>query len=223
MERVERGVSKMEPKRNATDVLHAANEILQTAQWGLADLCGSDPRRRLSGLRNVIIWERAVTNVLQTLRSAVGEQVFNDWYEPEQAEMQEDELLQYFYKLRSEILKEGKLHTSPSMYIKRLNTSDLQPVMQNPPPGAQDFFVGDQVGGSGWVVKLADGTTEKYYVELPPEVQSQITTTLHFANPPQSHLGAPLQDTSVEALAQHYLAYLTDLVDRARKQFASVT
>jgi hypothetical protein len=211
---------RSESRRAAAAILNDAAETLQTAQWGLTDLTGTDPRRRVPGLRNIIVFGRAVTNVLQNLRSAVGAQTFNDWYLPVQEEMRNDELLRYFYKLRSEILKEGSLQTTTSMYIEHLDISELRPLMEQRPAGAKDFFIGDQLGGSGWEVELPDGTTSKYYVDLP---QHMLTTTLHFPDPPQNHRGAPLQDTSVEALAKHYLDYLADLINQAVNRFAKST
>ena len=77
----------------------------------------------------LVVFGRAVANVLQNLPSTVGVEAFNEWYEPIQTQMREDLLLRFFYRLRSEILKQGTLHTSTSIYISHLNTSDLQPLM----------------------------------------------------------------------------------------------
>jgi hypothetical protein len=63
----------------------------------------------MPGLRNLIVFGRAVTNILQNLRSVVGAKTFDEWYMPLQEEMRDDELLKYFYELRTEILKEGSL------------------------------------------------------------------------------------------------------------------
>ena len=109
---------------------------------------------------------RAVTNVLQNLRSVVGTQVFDEWYGPLQEEMRNDELLRYFYQLRSEILKEGTLQTFNSMHMS-FNSRDLQPILQNPPPGAKGFFIGDQLNGGGWEVELPDGSTSNTTLRFP--------------------------------------------------------
>jgi hypothetical protein len=207
-------------ERTVASVLDDAAQTLQTAEWGLADLTGVDPRRRMSGLRNLVVFGRAVTNVLQNLRTVVGVQGFNEWYEPWQEKMRKDELLRYFYQLRTEILKEGVLQTATSVHIANLNTRDLLPAMQNPLPGAKGFFIGDQLNGSGWEVELPDGSITKYYVMLPDGVQSQITMRFHFANAPRAHGGQPLQDSSVEQLAQLYITYLQNLLAEARAQFS---
>ena len=77
--------------------------------------------------------------------------------------------------------------------------------------------MGDQLGGHGWEIELPDGTVEKYYVELPDAVKA--STSLHFSDAPSTHLGEQLQDTSIEALAQHYVEYLRGLVKKAHERF----
>jgi hypothetical protein len=210
----------MSEKRSTADILRRAQETLETAEWGLADFTGADPRRRIPGLRNLVVFGRAVTNVLQALRSVVGRDAFDTWYAPVQTEMREDQLLRFFYELRSEILKEGSTgSTYGAFHIETLNTDDLQPVLQNPPPGAKSFFMGDQLGGNGWIVELPDGTTAKYYIQLPPEIAENVSMTHHFANPPSSHKDRPLSDTSINALATLYVEYLRHLVADAREHF----
>ena len=47
-------------------------------QIRLAGLQSTDPRTRIDSVRNVIVFGRAVTNVLQNLRSTEG--MFDEWY-----------------------------------------------------------------------------------------------------------------------------------------------
>jgi len=60
----------------------------------------------MSGLRNLVVFGRSVTFVLQNLRHSVGREEFDAWYEPLQAKMREDELLRYLTTLGNAILKE---------------------------------------------------------------------------------------------------------------------
>ncbi len=205
--------------RTTLDILNDTQRTLRTAQFGLEDLEGSNPEKRMPGLFNLVVFGRAVTNVLQNLRSTVGKATFDEWYTPFQNEMSNDELLKYFYQLRSEILKEGSVRTQNSVHIKKLDSSDLAPLLANPLQGVKGFFVGDRLGGSGWELELSDGTVVHYYVQLPENVQSNITTNFHFMNPPQDHAGETLTDTSVETLASHYIAYLEGLVSKAVAPF----
>ncbi len=56
--------------------------------------------------RLLVEFGRAVTNVLQNIRTYDRDR-FDRWYEPIQKQMASDPLLKHFYKIRSEILKEG--------------------------------------------------------------------------------------------------------------------
>jgi hypothetical protein len=183
-------------RSEAAAVLLKTREILATARRGLDDLVGDDPSRRLVGIRNVAVFGRSVTFVLQNLRSTVPDDGFDRWYLPKEEAMRADPLLGYFVNLRNEILKRGGPTPRASHHIEYLNLDDLAPLMANPPPGARRFFVGDTLGGSGWEVELPDGSLESYYVQLPDAVRME--SWLHFTDPPNEHLGVPLTDTSVQ-------------------------
>lgn len=202
--------------RTAEATLANAKAILATAERGLEDLSSDEISARLPGLHNVVVFGRAVTNVLQGLRSSVGEE-FDRWYGPKQEEMRNDKLLQHFYKMRSEVLKEGVVRTRVGVQIDYLNTSELQPLMANPPEGATAFFIGDQLGGSGWTVELPDGTFTKFYVKLPEELRLQIS--FHLDKPIRRHLGRRPDDQSAAGLSRLYIDYLRNLVSEAEARF----
>jgi hypothetical protein len=182
---------------------------------GLADLSSGDPNRRVAGLHNVVVFGRAVTNVLQNLRST--EPDFDAWYAPHLAEMEGDPLLKYLYTLRSDILKKGVLPVGVSTYIRQLRFPQDAARLGPPPPNARGFFIGDSLGGSGWEVELADGRTEKYYAKLPADVGA---TTLHLPDAPVMHMGQPLKGNDVTTIGRAYVAYLRKLVTDAEQQFA---
>lgn len=77
-------------------------QTLETARFGLDSLRTQTGAGKLAGLRNLIVFGRAVTNVLQTLRGT--EPAFDEWYKPRRDEMASDPLLKYFYTLRSQVL-----------------------------------------------------------------------------------------------------------------------
>ena len=156
--------------RETDDVLRKARGVYDMARAGLADLLGPDPKRRTPGFWNAATFGRNVTFVLQNLRSidAAG---FDVWYTVRQDAMRADPLLQYFKKLRTVIEKRGGPETGSSVHIEYMSTDDLAPLMANPPLNARSFFIGDQLGGSGWGIEMPDGTTERYYVALPESVR----------------------------------------------------
>jgi hypothetical protein len=201
------------PKRETAEILRDAQETLKTAFVGLRDLIEGPPPRKTSGLRNVIVFGRAFTNVLQGLRST--EPGFETWYKEYVDEMKNDPLMLYFYQLRSLILKKGILETGVRAYVKRLFPGDMAR-FGPPPPFAKAFFIGDELGGTGWEIELPDGTKTKYYVEIPSEIGS---VTLHFPRPPDRHLGKKINDTSVENLSRLYLGYLDRMSEDAKQKF----
>lgn len=196
------------------NILRRLKETLETAGIGLDTLrneCGS---RKLAGLRNLIVFGRAVTNVLQNLRTT--EPSFDDWYRPYQDEMASDPVMRYFYTLRSQVLKEGKLPTGVSVYIHHLTFPQDSNRFGPPPPGAKRFFIGDQTGGSGWEVELPDGTTTKFYADMPGDI-GQIE--VHFPEAPTTHLGNKVPDKKIETLGSLYYEYLERLVAAAHEKF----
>jgi hypothetical protein len=200
--------------RNAADVLRKARETLGAAEQGLRDLDEALPPRRINGIRNVAVFGRAVTNVLQTLRD-VDRNKFNQWYEPFEAQMQKDPLMRYFYKLRTEILKEGGPDTPKATGVigDRFHSGVL---MSNPPPGAFEWVLDGW--GAAWLVRLPDGSIERYLIEVPEGMIKR--SELRMPNPPTQHLGQPVADTTVQGLCKLYVHYLSRLVDSAEEEFS---
>lgn len=150
------------------EILDRTEQTLETAKQGYEDLMASNKSRRFLGLRNLIVFGRSVTFILQNLKSIVGEEQFSSWYKNHQDSLKEDTVMKYFVKLRNELEKQGKLPVSTSVKINHFSTDMLNKYPK--PKGTVGFFIGDQFGGSGFEVQLPDGTIEKYYVELPTDV-----------------------------------------------------
>lgn len=194
------------------DVLKRTRATLRNTELALEDLkCASNNERRVAALRNVIVMGRAVTNVLQNLRS--NAQDFDIWYALWQEQMKQDPLMKYMYNLRSEILKEGKDRSVRNVHINSFRPSaDLPPA----PPNARGFFIGDENNGTGWEVQLEDGTIQKIYVELPAD---QVRLWLSFDSAPKHHLGSPIDDDSVDNLCCLFVQFLRRIVDAAEERF----
>lgn len=194
-------------------IIIKAEETLQTARYGFDDLTSGNRQRRFSGIRNLVVFGRSVTFVLQNLKTPVGGVAFNEWYEPIQDQMKADVLMKYFVTLRNEILKQGKLPVSTSASIN-INPGDMAK-LGTPPPGAKGFFIGDQAGGSGWEIELSDGSKEKYYVEIP---ESMAKVQQHFSELPVPE-DDELKRKSIEELCAYYLEKLENILDSARNSF----
>lgn len=209
------GVIAVKRARPETEhILRNAEDTLKTAELGLVLLAKGPTAARISGLRNIVVFGRAFTNVLQNLRSI--EPQFDEWYTTYANEMSADPLLRYFYEMRSEILKQGRLRVAISANIQRLNGSELVARFGPAPPNAKAFFVGDSNGGTGWEIAMPDGSTEKYYVDLPSDIG---TVTVHFSNAPTVHLGCDIAEQSVVEMCHLFLGYLRRMLAAARKEF----
>lgn len=139
---------------------------------------------------------------------------FDIWYESHQQSLRDDPLMRYFVTARNELEKQGKLSVSTSAYINDYSSDDIW--KYGPPPvGAKGFFIGDQLGGSGWEVELPDGSTENYYVELPLSISE---VKLRFSNLPEA-IAPELKDATVEDLSKRYIERLTTLAAAARTHF----
>ena len=200
--------------KNTGEILARVEQTLVAARAGYDDAVGKNPKRRVPGLWNLVVFGRAVTNVLQNLRST--EREFDEWYRPREAEMRADPLLKYLYDRRSEILKEGAARTGVSVLIKEFSFPADMAKFGPAPPNARGFVIGDPIGGTGWEVELPDGNIEKYYVELPDEIGE---VELLLADAPTQHLGVELPDRRLQTICAAYLTYLERLVRAAKERF----
>ncbi len=201
-------------EKDIQEVFARVHDTLDTARRGLEDLLDPTRHRRMSGLRNLIVFGRSVTFVLQNLRTVVPAGNFDTWYEPQQQSLKADPLMRYFVDARNELEKQGRLSVATSTQIHSFSTDDVKK-FGRPPVGAKGFFIGDQLGGTGWEVELKDGSTEKYYVDLPASIGE---VSQHFANLPDS-IPPELMGATVEDLAKMYIGRLADLVSAAKAHF----
>jgi hypothetical protein len=199
-------------------VISRAEEVLQTAKLGLDDLRLGNRPRKSSGLKNLIVWGRAFTNVLERLRG-FRNLAFDDWYAKYENEMRNDELMRFFYNLRSRVLKEGEpLPVKTGFIVKGPFTFPKDLERFGPKPkGTTGAFI--DANGAGWTVATVNGMELKYYVPLPRQVANPF---MDFAEPPQTHLGISLKGKSLEELAEMYLGYLSRMLEDAKREFGKV-
>jgi hypothetical protein len=188
-------------------VFNAIDQRMRTARFGLEDM--KKPERAQSGLYNAVVFGRMVTFALQNLRNAV--EGFDDWYSTKQQEMRSNPLLGYFHNLRTEIEKKADQHTMPGVYIKSFGPEERKKLAP-PPPGATSLFLGDANGGSGWEIKRSDGSVDKYYIDLPPEIGEAF---LLLPKAPEQYRSIPASE-----LIRKYLDYLDELINEAKAKFA---
>ena len=194
-------------------IMERVDQTYQTVKMGYADLTGPDRSRRMTGLRNFIVFGRSLTFVLQNLRSVVPVQ-FEPWYAAETESMKNDPVMRYFVEARNELEKQGKLSINTLTSLNSFTVDSDMRQFGPQPEGAVSFFIGDQLGGAGWQVIQPDGTFEKYYVQLPQGV----TVTQAFSNFPESK--APqLAGKTLDEICKLYFEKLGNLVKRAETTF----
>lgn len=191
-----------------------AEQVLETAYFGLKILKAGCPSERSAGLRNVLVFGRSVTFVIQNLRSIVGESRFNNWYAPFQDQMRADPLMRYFVEARNNLEKQGRLDVSVSGVIHNFSSSDLDK-LEKPPFECTSFFMGDQTGGSGWEMDLGNGESIKYYISIPKSI-GEFYQVFHSMpdNIPQE-----LRCLSTDELCAIYLDKLSKLLAATKHEF----
>jgi hypothetical protein len=191
----------------------AVTETLRMAMMGLTDLQSDDHERRLPGLRNAIVYGHATTQTLQGLRSAVP--TFDTWYEPIREDMRADQLMRFFWDLRSEILKEGAL--SGLVQERKFESTTGGGILSNAPPNAIGIALPDETGRPGWLVEDQDGNQTVQRADW--DSGTTVTHLFEFVNAPTTHQGSALPDRSVVTLTTLYLDYLRRIIDDARARF----
>ncbi len=196
------------------EALVRTEQTLSTAHFGLTILNSGPPEQRSAGLRNVLVFGRSVTFVIQNLKTVVGEERFVIWYKPHQDRMKADPLMRYFVEARNNLEKRGQLDVNREINIKLFDQNVLRNV-EKPPFASTGFFVGDETGGSGWLMDTGEGEPIKYYVEMP---SSLVETKQVFHSMPDS-IPEHLRNHSTNDLCKIYLAALGEVVESAKMEF----
>jgi hypothetical protein len=194
-------------------IISRCRDALFTARLGIRFLESNDQPTRNAGISNIIVFGRPVTNIMQNLRSKVIG--FDIWHQPYVQSMKNDPVTNFFYKSRSEILKEGKV--TPLASGITINGNPYELINRFPkPPRAKGFFIGDSAGRIGWIVETSEGEEEKFFVDMPSDLTGfSMDRTSHFVEAPPEFWKVP-----ATTLCNKYLDYLEGLIDGAEKAFS---
>jgi hypothetical protein len=149
------------------EILREADERLAVTRSGFAMMSAGQGEARI-GLRNVAVFGCMVTFATNNLRSVVDG--FEVWDVDMKAKHFGAPECKYMYELRNVIEKQARTPVSMSAHISSFNTNDINRFPR--PSGATSFFIGDQNGGSGWMVPDGKGNETAYYVALPSDIGS---------------------------------------------------
>jgi hypothetical protein len=220
----------MDERKNIFENLKRAIDNLE--KMGI-ELDNPPPGQHRKLIGQIIVDGRAITNVLQNLRGKV--QNFDKWYAPYVFEMQNDELLRFFYKVRSDILKKGDDHIEKRSgridsrrHFMSISDKGIEIQMLKPngrylhevipkPTNAKSAFMLDSEGGCGWIVEKENGTETKQYVRVP---NGMCIATFKFRQAPITHLGKDISILHGEEMCKLYIIYLSAMVRDALNKFA---
>ncbi len=195
------------------EIIERADDTLRAAFMGLDMMNSASGKTKKLGLRNVLTFARSVTFVLQNLSGK--DPRFESWYSPHQEAMKHDQVFCFFRDARNNLEKQGRLETKHSTNVHFFGSEVMAQFEKQRPPGAESFFIGDNLGGSGWEIKLPSGEKEKFYVNMPEEIA---TVELQFSG----HLAEKYLESNDQTVVEHskyVLNRLSLLVDDARLFF----
>jgi hypothetical protein len=153
-------------------------------------------------LQAFITLGRSITLVMQKEYSKKPD--FSSWYQKKQAEMKVDEMLSFFNEARDTIIHEKPLDVGTAAHIKDIYLKSI--------PKGWSFAVTGK-GEPVWISPVGESIHAT-------EFDSHAKRVYLFDNPPQSFLGAQLEDFSVVSLCRLYLVYISELVGEALRKFA---
>jgi DNA-directed RNA polymerase subunit RPC12/RpoP len=186
------------------DIFARVERRLERVEAAFRSLLASGKQEKQNALEDVIVHGCALTIVMQNCRSLLPE--FDSWYAPHAEKMRTDAGMRRFYKMRSEILKEGRLAISPAAVVFTVGP----PWYPEPPQNAIGFIPYDEeTGKCGWIVRKLDGSEVKVLADLPDNVQ--VKEFLVFS----PALGT-MDDLQVETTANRYVSHLRGMVDELR-------
>jgi hypothetical protein len=201
-------------QRPASEILASVRKTLIQTECGLNDLGGQDPLRREHGLRDVIVYGRAVTFPLQNLHESdetVDDEGHGDWYrENVKLRMRNNDVAKFFVALRNRLEKEGSLEVAgrprnEGIYIERLSLQDLR---RSAPAGTDNITVDADA-----IVRFRQADTLVRETAW-PGMQAIIGEVLKFEDTPPELAGQ-----TVEQLATAYVDLLRDVVAAAEARF----
>lgn len=195
-------------KIRAREILKEARECLEAARVGLQE-ARRGPYHLKAGVRNVAVFGRMSTFQTNNLKGKIDG--FEAWDKQAKAEFFSNPIARAMVEARNSFEKASQNPISSITRINSFGTSDLNSMPR--PKNAVSFFVGDRIGGSGWMIKMENGDMIPFYIELPPNigrVDAVVRTAVGSKN---------VLDASEEYLSmiQHYLDALEDFCERASR------
>ncbi|MGF2118691.1 hypothetical protein [Enterococcus casseliflavus] len=208
----------MSTKTNKSELLKNIHETLDSVRLGIDLYTHGKGQERKAGLRNAVVFGRAVTSSIQKYKGLVDHKEFDIWYAKWQSIMKQDPGMKYLYRLRSVILKEGILRVGTNSFINELTPENIEEYFKLAPPNAINFFIGDEYGGTGFTVVGNNGEESKYYISLPDN--SNIGANLEMIDVPHYTTYNGTSINSTKSLLDFYYQFLGVMVKDLELKFS---
>ncbi|WP_142986414.1 hypothetical protein [Halorubrum cibi] len=187
-----------------------ADRMLKGAYAGLKQFESGEGEEKYIGLYNAVSFGRNLTFALQKAKSKDAE--FEHWYEDRIEVLKQDPVCRRMKDLRNEMEHEGgsgvATHASFSGSIAELQ--------RQVPSWADSIFIGDQWGGSGFIVETEDGEEVKFYIDFD---NVDVETGLFF--PDLNEQESYSKPTEARDDLRYYLKILAELVTDAKTEFGT--
>ena len=191
--------------------IERAERRLKAAYWGLKQFQDATGEDKLIGLVNAVTAGRSVTWVLQKNLSDVDG--FDEWYRNCREVLKNDDICSHMVEVRNKIEKEGDEGVTDYSRIDTMNSEELR---RNAPPWADRIFIGDNYGGSGFIIEQPDGEDVKIYYDFP---DLAFESGLFFEDLGGDDDGVYSEITDAEDDLKYYLKVIFEIVDDAKDRF----
>ncbi len=182
---------------------------------------GHNQSSHLGGICDVASYGRSVSLAAQHCRTRARE-AFDEWYAPWEAEMKEDELFQYFNRLRNQVLKEGPpkavgYRASPNpraiMAMTKIIEEAQSPEMREFQPGvATTTTFYEDPPGAMCEKPLPDGRKLTEWIPLSADLFSDWRWFTYLPEPPKWHGEEAITDITLQGLGTIYVTRLGEFV-----------
>lgn len=197
-------------------ILSNASDALFVAERSLHDLRSVNPVERELAVRNFVVTSRTLPTIIQNLKNKVPR--FKSRYQPHIEKIGNNPRGKNFIELRNQLEKRGETNLFARTTING-NIADAIAELGTPPPNVVGTFLGDDIGGSGWIVSYGAGTYKVYSTSA-----LQIArTTLHFENLTKQGGNGSLDEREVLTACEGHFVAIKQLVDDAIAQFATAS
>jgi len=157
-----------------SEILKEAQDRLDTA-WVGFEQAKLGPTHLKGGFRNVAIFGRMVIFCTNNLRGKV--EGFEEWDTDAKRRYFDNDVSKTMTDARNQFEKQASNPIFSCTHIKSFGPQDRAKLPR--PANAIGFFIGDRLGGSGWMLRMENGDELPFYIDLPPEIGEVKTVLPH--------------------------------------------